>query len=209
MKRGGRGRPWWSLFCPVTSRGAPWEPWERWAVSRPLLWFHALMLFALSGANCFSVTLNTRPVLFIMTILSYNSEPGTHYSYTVALFSVWNPTPLCFSLCFHCCSDLTMIYRHTAPLWCLLSQPFLHFSLSQHVSSLIFFPISWLASHFPSAFLLFFSPLHSCSFLFSSMLSSHLFALVSCLLYCHQLFYTEQHVITFVLHRLSLIGIMP
>lgn len=47
------------------------------------------MLFALSGANCFSVAPNTRPVLFIMMIVSYNCVPGTCYSYTVVLLSVW------------------------------------------------------------------------------------------------------------------------
>lgn len=58
------GRPWWSVFCPVTHQGAPWEPWERLAASRPLLWFHALMLFALSGANCFGVA-QKHPSCFI------------------------------------------------------------------------------------------------------------------------------------------------
>ena len=67
-------------------------------------------------------------------------------------------------------------------------------SLSQRVPSPIVFPISWLTSHFPF--------LHCASL-------SFIFALVSSVLHWHQLLYTEQRVITFVLHGVSLIGFMP
>lgn len=128
-KRGGWGRPWCSVFCPVTSRGAPREPWERWAASRPLLWFHALMLFALSGANCFSAAQNTRPVLFIMMILSYNSVPGAQQWRSGRLpLTVWYfSPPLCFppfSQSLHCYFDLML----SPLLFPRLSPPF-HASL--------------------------------------------------------------------------------
>ena len=68
------------------------------------------------------------------------------------------------------------------------------------------FPISWRASHFLSPFLPSSFPL---LVFFSSVRPSHLFALVSSLLHCQELLYTEQRVITFVLHRVSLIGFVP
>lgn len=166
-KRGGRGRPWCSVFCPVTSRGAPWEPWERWAASRPLLWFHALMLFALSGANRFSVAQNTRPILFIMMILSYNSMPGARYSIAVVPLPVWYfSTSVFLSIS----SSLLWSYLISSPLpsallpFCASLPNLSSISLSLSACVLSYcFPISWLASHSPSSFLLLFSSLHSSS----------------------------------------------
>lgn len=165
------------------------------------------MLLVLSGANCFSVAQNNRPVLFIMRIPSYSSMPGACYS---------NAKPLSVSLFLSISSLLLWSYFISSPLpWALLpfcaSHPNISFiSLSLSLSSLFLlfdylaqfsFPFL-ISSSFPSIFTpvpLFFSP----------VLPSHLFALVSYLLHCHQLLYTEQRVITFVLHRVSLIGFMP
>lgn len=127
------------------------------------------MLFALSGANCFSVAQNTHPVLFIMMILSCNSVAGACYSNTVVSLPVWyfSTHSFCFSLSLnHCYFDL--ILSHLPFLH--LSSPFEPFSPT--FPPLPFLPacllsycfsISWLASHFPFSFLLLFSPFHSCS----------------------------------------------
>ena len=141
-----RGRPGCSVFCPVTC-GAPWEPSERWAASRPLLWFHAFMLFALRGANGLSIAQNTRHVLFIMMILSYNCAPGAHY--INAVLALWKCSSPPFSLSVSV--SLYLFYLHlplTSPQL-FVASPYLPSSLSQRVPSPIVLPISWLTSHFP------------------------------------------------------------
>lgn len=195
-EEGRKGRPWCCVFCPVTSWGAPWEPWERWAASRPLLWFHALMLFALSGANCFSVPQNTRPLLFIMMILIVQ-QPGARYGIAKPL-PVWYFYALCFSHSLRCYFDLILFPLLPSPQ---ISSPF----VSRYPTFPLFLYLLACGVLISSPF----SPLSTPVPLFSSALASHLFALVSSLLHCHQLLYTEQRVITFVLHRVSLIGFMP
>lgn len=125
-------------------------------------------------------------------------------------FNFFSTPSLCFSPSTRCYFDLISsplsFTQLSSPLILRLSsQPFLHFSFSQLVSSPIAFQfLGPLLISFPH-----FSPLHSCSSFFSCARPSHLFALVSSLLHCQELLYTEQRVITFVLHRVSLIGFMP
>ena len=146
-RTGRKGKALVQCFLSCHIWGAPWEPWERWAASRPLLWFHALMLFTLSAANCFSITQNTRPVLFIMMILWYSSVRGVCYGVAIVLDIFLHLLFVSLNRFF---ATLTLLYPLSLSLLCLSSQPFLHFSLSQLVSSPIAFPISWLTSHFPS-----------------------------------------------------------
>lgn len=155
-EEGRKGRPWCCVFCPVTSWGAPWELWERRAASRPLLWFHALMLFALSGANCFNIAQNTHPLLFLMTLL-ITQQPGALYGIAKPL-SVWYIDSFSQFLCF-----TLILFPLPSPQ---ISSPFVSlflyfFFLSACVLSyclLVFFSSLVLIFHFSS----FFSPLHSC-----------------------------------------------
>lgn len=172
-KRGGRWRPLCSVFCPVTSRGAPWEPWEHRAASWPLLWFHALMLFTLSSANCFSVAQNTRPVLFIMMMLSYNGGLSAHWlccgnAHCLNFFYFH-----LFSQYLHCYFDLI--------LSCFLF-PQLSFPFALCLTPLPLLPVfSSIAFQFLGFLLICFLHFYSFLHLFLSFLS-HLFPLVSSLL---------------------------
>lgn len=172
-EEGRKGRPWCCVFCPVTSWGAPWEPWERWAASRPLLWFHALMLFALSGANCFSVPQNTRPLLFIMMILIVQ-QPGARYGIAKPL-PVWYFYALSLFLSFS--PLLLWSYFISSPP---LPSDLLPFCVSLPNIPSVSLSLSLWGPHFFS----FFSPLHSCSSLllcacFSIICLSFLFAPLS------------------------------
>lgn len=118
------GRPWWSVFCPVTHQGAPWEPWERLAASRPLLWFHALMLFALSDANCFGVA-QKHPSCFI------------HNDDAIVQQHAW---------CMLRLSCGTFLYHPPLLLWVPALLPFPpHLSFPQ-LCTLLCFPVSSLLS---------------------------------------------------------------
>lgn len=173
------------------------------------------MLFARSATNCFSIAENTRPVLFQVMIPSQRAwcasatqrNPSQqdillHLTAVSVFLSIPSLLLRFYLISFACSSALLSLF-----FLLLFSSfsPFLFLSACVHSHC---FPISWTASHFsflispPSL-----PPLCSCSPLLSSVLPSHLFALV--LLHGHQRLYTEQRVITFVLHRDSLIGFMP
>lgn len=169
------------------------------------------MLFAVSGANCFSVMRSTRLRLFIMLMPSYNSVPGAPRLCYVILPCEFR---LLFVICLwisqsHCYFDLILSPLPSAPP---LHRASPYLSLISGSLSLCPFPllfqclVSLLASllHFYT-----FSNLFTPVFPLYSVLPDRRFASVSSLPHCHQLLYTEQRVITFVLHHVSLIGSVP
>lgn len=198
-KRGRKGKALVQCFLSCHIWGAPWEPWERWAASRPLLWFHALMLFTLSAANCFSITQNTRPVLFIMMILWHSSVRGVCYGVAIVLDISLH---LLFVSLNHFLPPLLVPFVPLFPTF----PPFIFFS-----ACVLSYCFSNLLAHF--SFPLLISPPFLPSplpFLSSPVCFPLIYLLeVSSLPHCHQLLYTEQRVITFVLHRVSVIGFMP
>lgn len=172
------------------------------------------MLFARSATNCFSIAENTRPVLFQVMIPSQRAwcasatqrNPSQqdillHLTAVSVFLSIPSLLLRFYLISFACSSALLSLF------FCFSFRAFLHFSFSQLVSTPIAFQFLGLLLTSPSSFPHLVSPLCSCSPLLSSVLPSHLFA--SVLLHGHQRLYTEQRVITFVLHRDSLIGFMP
>lgn len=131
-----------------------------------------------------------------MMILITEQQPGARYGVAEppSLSHISSPSQG-FSRSLHCCPDLIrsdlLLLRSSLP-----SPSSIHLSHTLHPFQLLSNFLDWV---------LIFSPFPlSCS-----PVAAHLFALVPSLLHCHQLLYTEQRVITFVLHRVSLIGFMP
>lgn len=150
-----------------------------------MLWCSSLSVVA----NCFSVAQNTRPVLFIMMILSYNSMPGAHYSVAISLpvwyFLTTSPRLCRFFNLFIATLILFYLLSSTLPLLApLFPNLFLHFFFSLSLCPLLL--LSNFLAHFSFPFLTSspFSPLHFCSSLLpcaslSFICLSFLFALLS------------------------------
>lgn len=165
----------------------PREPWEHWAASQPLLWFHALMLLAPCGANC--LRRRTKHLsFFFYSLLSSRCSSRSSSHLRVVLYS----------------SPSFMRYDHNSSC----SPATLIPSLSQCLHPICFLIFQAESQFFPARLLLILlsSP---CPSSLCSTLAARSFAFVPSTLLCHQLLHTQSRVITFVLHRVSLIRFLP